>query len=119
MHVELRDEARDDLVDGAIFYGEQSADLDQHFLKCLRQDIEKLQSTGGIHEQYRGSTDRCQNVFLSPYTIWFLESVWTWSQSWIAEVIQQRSILDADEPSHEAKSPIQCLLTSLSTSATA
>ena len=44
MHVELRDEARDDLVGGAIFYGEQSSDLDQYFLKCLRQDIEKLQS---------------------------------------------------------------------------
>ncbi len=34
--------------------GEQSADLDQYFLKCLRQAVEKLQSTGGIHEQYRG-----------------------------------------------------------------
>jgi len=27
MHVELRDEARDDLVDGAIFYGEQYRDF--------------------------------------------------------------------------------------------
>ena len=49
MHVELRDEARDDLVDGAMFYGEQSVDLDQCFLKCLREDIKTLQSTGGIH----------------------------------------------------------------------
>ena len=72
MHVELRDEARDDLVDGAIFYGEQSADLDRYFLKCLRQDIEKLQSTGGIHEQYSGFHRSLSERF--PYAIYYLVS---------------------------------------------
>ncbi len=72
MHVELRDEARDDLVDGAIFYGEQSADLDHYFLKCLREDIEKLQSTGGIHEQY-GGFHRSLSERL-PYAIYYLVS---------------------------------------------
>lgn len=72
MHVELRDEARDDLVDGAIFYGEQSADLDQYFLKCLRVDIEKLQSIGGIHEQYRGFYRSLSERF--PYAIYYLVS---------------------------------------------
>ena len=75
MHVEIRDEARDDLVDGAIFYGELSVDLDQYFLKCLRKDIEKLQSTGGIHEQYRGFHHHCQNVLFTRSTICFLESL--------------------------------------------
>jgi plasmid stabilization system protein ParE len=72
MHVELRDEARDDLVDRAIFYGEQSDDLDQYFLKCLRKDIEKLQSTGGIHEQYRGFHRSLSERF--PYAIYYLFS---------------------------------------------
>jgi hypothetical protein len=46
MNVELRDEARDDLVNGAIFYGQQSDGLDEYFLRCLREDIAKLESTG-------------------------------------------------------------------------
>ncbi len=37
MNVEVRDEARDDLVDGAVFYGDQSPGLDDYFLDCLRQ----------------------------------------------------------------------------------
>ncbi len=35
MRVELRDEAREDLFDGATFYGVQSKGLDEHFLECL------------------------------------------------------------------------------------
>ena len=54
MRVELRDEARDDLVDGAVFYGDQSPGLDDHFLNCLRADLKKLETTAGIHETYRG-----------------------------------------------------------------
>jgi len=74
MHVELRDEARDDLVDGAIFYGEQSAGLDGYFLKCLRQDInysraEAFMNNTGV------SIARCQNVSLTRFTIWYRESV--------------------------------------------
>jgi hypothetical protein len=41
-----------------------------------------------------------------------------WSQSWIVVVIQQRSILDSDEPSHEPNSPIARLFTSESSPAT-
>ena len=48
MRVELRDEARDDLADGAVFYGEQSTGLDEYFLKCLRADLTKLETTFGI-----------------------------------------------------------------------
>jgi len=54
MRVELKDEARDDLVDGAVFYGEQSTGLDEYFLVCLRADLTKLRTTFGIHAQYRG-----------------------------------------------------------------
>lgn len=45
MRVELRDEARDDLADGAVFYGEQSTGSDEFFLKCLRADLTKLETT--------------------------------------------------------------------------
>jgi len=50
MNVELRDEARGDLVAGAVFYGGQSDGLDGYFLECLRENIEKLESIGGIHK---------------------------------------------------------------------
>jgi len=72
MHVELRDEARDDLVGGAMFYGEQSIGQDEYFLKCLRQDIEKLQLIGGVHERYRGFHRSLSDRF--PYAIYYLVS---------------------------------------------
>ena len=45
MIVELRDEARNDLVNGAAFYSEHSIGLDEYFLKCLREDLKKLEVT--------------------------------------------------------------------------
>ena len=70
MNVELRDEARDDLVNGATFYGEQSAGLDDYFLVCLREDLRKLESTGGIHEKHRGFYRALSDRF--PYAIYYL-----------------------------------------------
>ncbi len=50
MHVELRDEARDDLVEGAIFYGKQSSELDQYFLRMMIANPTKptLRTDGSI-----------------------------------------------------------------------
>ena len=70
MNVELRDEARDDLVNGAVFYGEQSVGLDEYFLRCLREDIKKLEATGGIHEKYCGFHRSLSDHF--PYAIYYL-----------------------------------------------
>ena len=70
MRVELRDEARDDLVDGAMFYGEQSAWLNEYFLRCLRADLAKLATTFGIHEQYRGFHRSLAERF--PFAIYYL-----------------------------------------------
>lgn len=70
MRVELRDEARNDLVDGAMFYGEQSAGLDEYFLGCLRADLTKLGATSGIHELYRGF-HRCLSERF-PFAIYYL-----------------------------------------------
>lgn len=69
MNVELRDEARDDLVYGAVFYAEQSAGLDEYFLKCLREDLKKLETTAGIHEQFRGFHRSLSKRF--PYAIYY------------------------------------------------
>lgn len=70
MNVELRDEARDDLVMGAAFYGEQSVGLDEYFLRCLREDIKKRETTGGIHEKYRGFHRSLSDRFF--YAIYYL-----------------------------------------------
>lgn len=72
MNVELRDEARDDLVHGAVFYREQSIGLDEYFLKCLREDMKKLEVTCGVHEQYHGFHKALSDRF--PYAIYYLIS---------------------------------------------
>lgn len=70
MRVELRDEARDDLVQGAIFYGNRSPGLDAHFLDCLRADLKKLESAFGIHETFRGFHRKLSGRF--PFAIYYL-----------------------------------------------
>ncbi len=72
MRVELRDEARNDLVIGALFYARQSPGLDGHFLECLRADMETLESTAGIHEQYGGFYRKLSKRF--PFAIYYLVS---------------------------------------------
>ena len=83
MNVELRNEARDDLVGGAVFYGEQSDGLDTYFLKCLREDIERLESTRGAHEQYHGFHPSLSKRI--PYAIYYLVS---------GELVDVAAILD-------------------------
>jgi plasmid stabilization system protein ParE len=70
MRVELRDEARDDLVDGACFYGRQSPELDDYFIECLREDLWNLQTTFGVHEMYRGFYRKLSKRF--PFAIYYL-----------------------------------------------
>ena len=72
MRVELRDEARSDLVNGAAFYRHISAGLDQHFLDCLRSDLKALESTAGVHEIYRGFHRKLSERF--PFAIYYLVS---------------------------------------------
>ncbi len=70
MRVELRDEARDDLVHGARFYGRQSPGLDDYFIECLREDLRILETTSGIHEMYRGFYRKLSKRF--PFAIYYL-----------------------------------------------
>jgi plasmid stabilization system protein ParE len=70
MHVELRAEARADLVRAALFYSEQSPGLPTHFLDCLREDLETLSTTAGVHERYRGFHRKLCKRF--PYAIYYI-----------------------------------------------
>ncbi len=70
MRVELRDEATEDLVDGAAFYAEQSIGLDEHFLESLRTDLHLLETTAGVHETYRGFYRSLSKRFPSRSTTW-------------------------------------------------
>ncbi len=70
MRVELRDEATEDLVDGAAFYAEQSIGLDEHFLESLRTDLHLLETTAGVHETYRGFYRSLSKRF--PFAIYYL-----------------------------------------------
>jgi hypothetical protein len=72
MRVELRDEARQDLVDGALFYARQSPGLDDHFLDCLQSDLKLLELAASIHEQFRGFHRNLSQRF--PFAIYYLVS---------------------------------------------
>jgi plasmid stabilization system protein ParE len=50
MRVELRVEARRDLIEGALFYEQQREELADDFLDCLFSDLDRLEREAGIHE---------------------------------------------------------------------
>lgn len=70
MRVELRTEARVDLVDGAEFYDHVSHELGGRFLVCVREDLAQLETTAGIHESYRGFHRSLVKRF--PFAIYYL-----------------------------------------------
>lgn len=70
MHVELRDEATEDLVQGSAFYASQSPGLDGYFLECMRSDLKRLETTAGIHEVYQGFCRALSRRF--PFAIYYL-----------------------------------------------
>ena len=72
MRVELRDEAREDLVRGTLFYGQHSPGSDDYFIDCLKADLKKLESHYGIHEVYRGFHRSLSERF--PFAIYYLVS---------------------------------------------
>jgi hypothetical protein len=55
MVVELRVEARRDLLDGARFYERQREGLGAYFTDRLFEDLERLEGEAGIHETVCGS----------------------------------------------------------------
>lgn len=50
MRAELRVEARNDIVEGALFYEEQREGLGEYFTDCIFDDLVRLEGEAGIHE---------------------------------------------------------------------
>ena len=69
MHVELRVEARDDLVDAAAFYDGQRDGLGDHFIDSLFSDLKRLESEAGIHEIVYGLHRKLSERF--PFAIYY------------------------------------------------
>jgi plasmid stabilization system protein ParE len=69
MHVELRLEARQDLVEGALFYEEQREGLGDYFTDCLFGDLARLEREAGIHATVFGLHRKLSKRF--PFAIYY------------------------------------------------
>jgi len=79
--VGLAEEARDDLSEGFRFYEDQERGSGGYFISCLRDDIQNLTVTGGIHRvDYADYHRVLSRVF--PYAIYYTfedETVTIWA----------------------------------------
>lgn len=69
MRVELRVEARHDLIDGALFYEQLRQGLGDYFTDCLFEDLERLEREAGIHEIVFGLHRKLSKRF--PFAIYY------------------------------------------------
>jgi plasmid stabilization system protein ParE len=69
MRVELRVEARRDLVEAAGFYEQQREGLGAYFIDRVFEDLKRLEREGGIHEQIFGLHRKLSRRF--PYAIYY------------------------------------------------
>ncbi|HBE72487.1 MAG TPA: hypothetical protein DDW52_30510 [Planctomycetaceae bacterium] len=54
MNVELSDDAERDLLNGIVFYDQNSRQAGDHFLASITADIRSLSLLGGIHATRHG-----------------------------------------------------------------
>lgn len=75
MHVELRVEARYDLLEGAWFYEQQREGLGDYFTDCLFEDLGRLEKEAGAHATIFGLHRKLSKRF--PFAIYYriVESV--------------------------------------------
>ncbi len=69
MRVELRVEARHDLLRGALFYERQREGLGDYYTDCLFEDLERLQREAGVHEIVFGLHRKLSKKF--PFAIYY------------------------------------------------
>jgi plasmid stabilization system protein ParE len=69
MHVELRVEARHDLIEGAPFYDRQREGLGDYFTDCLFEDLERLEREAGVHATVYGLHRKLSKKF--PFAIYY------------------------------------------------
>lgn len=69
MHVELRVEARQDLVEASAFYETQRDGLGEYYIDCLFTDLARLETEAGIHEVVYGLHRKLSERF--PFAIYY------------------------------------------------
>ena len=69
MRVELRVEARRDLLEGALFYEQQREGLGDYFTDCLFEDLDRLEREAGIHGTVFGLHRKLSKRF--PFAIYY------------------------------------------------
>ena len=78
IRVQISEDALQDLNDGWFFYEAQSPGLGDYFAKCLKEDIEGLKVSGGVHrvvyEDYHRLLSR-----LFPYGVFYTCHIIVWA----------------------------------------
>lgn len=69
MHVELRVEARHDLIEGALFYDRQREGLGDYFTDCLFEDLARLEREAVVHATVYGLHRKLSKKF--PFAIYY------------------------------------------------
>jgi hypothetical protein len=69
MRVELRVEARHDLIEGALFYEQQREGLGDYFTSRLFEDLQRLEREAGIHATVYGLHRKLSKRF--PFAIYY------------------------------------------------
>ena len=69
MRVELRVEARNDLVEASAFFDAQRDGLADYFIDCVFSDLQTLESEAGIHEIAYGLHRKLAERF--PFAIYY------------------------------------------------
>lgn len=69
MHIEILEEAKNDLFEAAYFYESQAFQLGDYFFDSIIADIESLQLYAGIHIQINGYHRLLAKRF--PYAIYY------------------------------------------------
>jgi plasmid stabilization system protein ParE len=69
MHIEILDDAKEDILSGALFYEVQQYGAGDYFLDSISSDIESLHLYAGIHPLQFGYYKLLSKRF--PYTIYY------------------------------------------------
>jgi len=69
MHIEILDDAQDDMLTGALFYEAQQHGLGDYFIDSISSDIESLHIYAGVHERRFGYYILHSKRF--PYTVYY------------------------------------------------
>ncbi len=100
MHVELRAEARNDILEAASFYDDQRVGLGDEFIESVFSDLAILEKQAGVHRTF----GRCHRKLTTrfPYGIYYLVT---------ESIIDVVAILDCRQNPHATDERIEGRLT--------